>query len=215
MAYDYKKLFEKFNESRIGTLDPAEAFELKGFQLQHPEFLDSSHPLAFGDAQNTAQRSKDMSNDLEDAYKATTDIEELSKLFKGFAGELEENKMYNPSATGINAPSMFKQTKGQYGPQRKVFAGGYYETDPQGFLKNETYNMAKTGFMSSLGGYGGGFSSGPQTSAANISSYGQTPTTNLRSLPEQGLPSSQYDTSYSGTGTTELPDWYKKQHGIQ
>jgi len=179
--------------------------------------------LAFEDAQNTAQRSKDMSNDLEDAYKATTDIGELSKLFKGFASGLEENKMYNPSATGINAPSMFKPTQGQYGPQRKVFAGGYYQTDPYGNLKTEASEIARKLSSGELVGFapmGGGQGYTEQTSTSNIAPYGfhvenkklvRDVVSGLSSMPSQGLPASEHETYYSGTGTTELPDWLNKR----
>jgi hypothetical protein len=140
MAYNFRKLFSEFKPGP--SLDPGEAFELKSLSNQMPSLIQADHPLAFGDAQNTAQKSNDKSDELQEALKAA----------QQFVGGFEKNPMYNPSATGINAPSMFKPTQGKYAPNRRVFAGSYYNTDPYGNLKDESYEMARNGFMSIMGG---------------------------------------------------------------
>ena len=65
-------------------------------QKTHPELFDASHPLAFGDAQNTAQASNDKSKQLQEAHAALTGggfMQNISKAFHGF-----NTKMKNSTA---------------------------------------------------------------------------------------------------------------------
>lgn len=171
---DYKKLYSEIGG--VGNVSPEMAYEAKGLLGARPSLFDSSHPLAFDNAQNTAQRAKDKSDELQEAFKAASEgnFDEIAKATKQFLGGIERNPMYNPSATGINAPSMYRPTQGKYPANRRVFNGSFYQTDPYGNLKNEQYEMARTGFMSALQG-GGGY----RLSEDQMKRQQQTPTSNV------------------------------------
>jgi len=199
---DYKKLYSELGG--VGNVSPELAYEARGLERAKGSLFDSSHPLAFDNAQNTAQMAKDKSDELQEAFKAASagDFEKMPKFPAGF----ERNPMYNPSATGINAPSMFAPTQGQYTPNRRIFAGGFYNTDPYGNLKNEQYEMARTGVMFGMPGAGGGgyrlsedqMKRQQQTPTSNIAPYGfdehgnRIVQSNLEPMPSEGLLVSKY-----------------------
>jgi hypothetical protein len=121
---------------------------LKETSYMHPDLFDSSHPLAFDNAQNTAQASKDQSQQLQEAHTALTSGDFMQNLTKSFKG--------------------FNQS-----------------------VQNSTANIAPYGFHTE-----------GRNQVRNVIN-------SLAPMPAQGLPVSKYDTSYSGTGTTEMPEWQK------
>jgi hypothetical protein len=198
---DYRKLYSEL--SGPGAVSPemvyaARSAEQSGaFRSKHPEIFDADHPLAFSDAQNTAQKAKDKSDELQEAFKAASagDFEKLSERDKEIMklpGGFEQNLAYSPSALGVNNPlaQRFKPKMGEYAPNRRIFAGSYYETDPYGHLKNEAYNWAKTGVQFAGGSHGSiGFDQG-----------------------EKGAKKSNLPTPFIGEGN--LPSPYETFHSI-
>ena len=80
-------------KSHVSESPYAQALESNPFdvfseiQSTHPDLFDASHPLAFGNAQNTAQSSKDKSEQLQEAHGAITSgdfMQNLTKSFQGF-----------------------------------------------------------------------------------------------------------------------------------
>ena len=218
---DYKKLYSEL--SGPGEVSPEMVFagrsaETSGaFRAKHPEIFDSSHPLAFGEAQNTAQKAKDKSDELQEAFKAASEgnFDEISKATKRFTGGFEKNPMYNSSATGINAPPMFRATKGEYAPNKRIFAGGYYNTDPFGNLKTDRYEMSRKMNSGELVGFsGGGFGSHydptppPQTHSSNVARYGYTP---QEITPEEQRRREDEETPWWKKPQDTTPEWLKKK----
>lgn len=220
---DYKKLYSEL--SGPGEVSPEMVFagqqaERSGaFRAKHPEIFDADHPLAFGDAQNTAQKAKDKSDELQEAFKAASkgNFDEISKATKLFTGGFEKNPMYNPSATGINAPPMFRATKGEYAPNTRIFAGEYYDTDQFGNLKTEAYEMSRkmnsgelVGFAPMSGGKASPKDSTPppQTHSSNVARYGYTP---QEITPEEQQRREDEETPWWKKPQDTTPEWLKKK----
>jgi hypothetical protein len=151
---DYRKLYSELRGP--GAVSPEMVFAARSaeqsgaFRSKHPEIFDADHPLAFSDAQNTAQKAKDKSDELQDAFKAASsgDFEKLSERDKEIMklpGGFEKNPLYNPNMM-VNAGifgQKFKPKMGEYAPNRRVFAGSYYNTDAYGNLKTEAYEIGR------------------------------------------------------------------------
>jgi len=189
---DYKKLYSELSSPEVS---PEMAFMGKSaersgaFRAKHPEIFDADHPLAFGDAQNTAQKAKDKSDELQEAFKAASEgnFESLPKFdtFQKSSSEIEKAGGYKPDPylEQIKSPGYVISGKDareahmkDAAARRVAFARGYGKQPSESDLK-------AAGEMSSgfAGFSGAGFGSHydptppPQTHSSNVARYGYTP----------------------------------------
>lgn len=211
---DYKKLYSE--AEGFGQVSPEVWRNEKAMLLQHPHLFDSSHPLAFDNAQNTAQRAKDKSDELQEAFKAASEgnFEDLSKFQKPSF----DQKSIGTQSVGYEQQPWYK-TKDIMKQIEDLTSrpAGRGETllHPSGRVPLSFEEISrKPGFagFANLGASEVGPTSTEQTSSSNIAPYGlheeeyedskgnkkkrmtRDVQSNLTSMPLQGLPISRYQT---------------------
>lgn len=166
MDNQYNQYFQSLLGKRGQQFDTAPAISQPP-QLQN--YFSSENVLGNPNAQNSAQRAEAGVNDLRKSYESV----------------LSYN---NPQGQELAAGEK------KYAPNSRVFAGGYFETDSQGRLKDEMYDIAQkmnsgqlSGFAPMGGGGGGGGRIGsnalttqnqvnlPKSTSLNVAKFGETP----------------------------------------
>jgi len=209
---DYKKLYSELGG--VGNVSPELAYEARGLERAKGSLFDSSHPLAFDNAQNTAQRAKDKSDELQEAFKAASagDFAQMRKIdtFHKRPEEILKAGGYIPSkrleqmlqpgtaVSGADIASAYKQDQAE---QRiaDARARGILPNPQDLKITGRTENVMFG--MPGMGGGGRGYSNlvqPPQTSTSNIAPYGfdehgnRIVQSNLEPMPSEGLPVSKY-----------------------
>jgi hypothetical protein len=136
-------------------------------QFEEPKmdnYFSSEDVLGRPTAKNTAQRGMSESNQMKAAYEALMKPEVMSLIQKESAASSDGGTKYLPN--------------------RRVFAGAYYDTTPKGELKTEVSDIVdkmNRGVITGIVPFGsdpkGGWSSGGQTSTTNIAPTGYKPMT--------------------------------------
>jgi len=166
--------YNQYFKSLLGKKNQEFATPKIGQTPQLQNYFASENVLGNPDAQNSAQRADGGANNLREAYEALyRDPVTLEAIKKN-----QEAKMFES-----------EQAEKKYPPNYRVFAGSFYETDNQGRLKTEMYDIAQKmnsgqllGFAP-MGGSGINNSRGrqsvqyPQTNTSNVAKYGETPRT--------------------------------------
>jgi hypothetical protein len=216
---DYKKLYSELGG--VGNVSPELAYEARGLERAKGSLFDSSHPLAFDNAQNTAQRAKDKSDELQEAFKAASagDFAQMPKFdtFQKSEQQILEAGGYVPEPDP--------------GPMAKVsytWENGRWVSDAQKYTQRDAAlrrNAIATatgkkinpaddillgihrGMMFGMPGMGGGgghllsekqMKMQQQTPTSNVAPYGfdehgnRIVQSNLEPMPSEGLPVSKY-----------------------
>jgi len=189
---DYKKLYSELRGP--GEVSPEMVFGAKSaeqsgaFRSKHPEIFNADHPLAFSDAQNMAQKSKDKSDELQDAFKAAS------------SGDFESM----PSDTGMRGKKLQESVEESMdkfytsiGLKKDPASGGWKNKQGQIEIGKPQWGVTVPGWSSS--GSGAGITSSPQTSTSNVAPYGYT--------PREITPMEKADREYN-----ETPWWRRPAH---
>jgi hypothetical protein len=151
-------------------------------QFEEPKmdnYFSSEDVLGRPTAKNTAQRGVSQSEQMKAAYDALMNPKVMSLLQKESAASDDGGDKYLPN--------------------RRVFAGAYYDTTPKGELKTETWNISdkmNRGVLKEMIPFGGGGFGTSQTSTTNIAPTGYKPMT-----MEQA--SGAFQAKYGTTGTED------------
>lgn len=214
---DYRKLYSELRGP--GEVSPEMVFGAKSaeqsgaFRSKHPEIFDADHPLAFSDAQNTAQKAKDKSDELQEAFKAASsgDFESMPKFDRKTIGMQSVGYQKQPFydlGKGIEDITMREATRGEKLMHSDV--GGKMYKSLKEILKTPGLEFSGSG-MGGYGGYSGagaGITSSPQTSTSNVAPYGYTP----REITPAEKEQREYDeTPWWRKPQDTTPEWLKKK----
>lgn len=166
-----------FNNVDITKLTPSVMERIP--QLQ--DYLLSEDVLGNPDAQNSAQRAESEAGRMTKAYNAIMDFSKSVSPPPTAEQAAQANKAYE-----TRQAEAYNTGEKKYQPNSRVFAGGYFETDNQGRLKDETYEIARKMNSGELLGFapmGGGRSNSrgrqsvqyPQTNTSNVAKFGEAP----------------------------------------
>jgi hypothetical protein len=220
MAIDYKKLYSELGG--VGNVSPELAYEARGLEKAKGSLFDASSPLAFDNAQNTAQKAKDKSDELQEAYKAAS---------AGDFAQMPKFDTYHKSEEQILEAGGYVPEPDP-GPMAKVsyrWENGRFVSEAQEYTKRDAAlrrNAIATatgkkinpaddallgihrGMMFGMPGMGGGggyrlsedqMKRQQQTPTSNVAPYGfdkdgnRIVQSNLMKMPQGGLPVSPYE----------------------
>jgi len=179
---DYKKLYSELGG--VGNVSPELAYEARGLERAKGSLFDSSHPLAFDNAQNTAQRAKDKSDELQEAFKfaSSGDFKDMFKF------DSDKSKIgYQSTGYEIDPAYQYKKQMQEFESQQRNIQNPHYsQTDYQQLIFGRglhsfsgvplSSEMPQPLFFSTKGGYKMGEGQQiPQTKSSNVAGYGYTP----------------------------------------
>jgi hypothetical protein len=201
MAMDFKKLFSN-------------PFGSNNLMDQNVQIIGADHPLAFSDAQNTAQRSKDKSKELQDAFKAVSEGNFPIKKFDVYhksqsdiekaGGFMPTTRLQQLTAPGVASSGKdIREASEQERAERNVsFARGMgikaneYDLRSAGYLPSNFAGFAPTSYRN--------LDQPDETSTSNVAPFGfhydqhgnqiRDFASGLSPMPSQGLPISRYQT---------------------
>jgi hypothetical protein len=173
-----------YSQALSANQDPADIFgEIKD---SHSDLFDASHPLAFDNAQNTAQRTKDKSNQLQDAYQAITSdgfMQNLSKSFQGFNQKMK-NSTANIAPYGFtgNQRNVFNAQQDRQTQTLPFGIKGSGESIPHSTLP---FGVSNSGVSESTGGISPGMNTKDYLAARDINKIKETPKPEPMLIPKQ------------------------------
>jgi hypothetical protein len=126
MAFDYKKFFDKVDSKLPRVMPPMNDRGFSWFGKPNGNLFGdfSNIPIGNEDAQNTAQRGKKKSDNMQDAFKAVTEGVDLLQ---------KQNNQY-PIGTAYGFNTSIQPYEEKVDTSRLIFQGGYgyATTDPSG-----------------------------------------------------------------------------------
>ena len=222
---DYRKLYSELGGP--GEVSPEMAFagkqaELSGkFRGSHPEIFDADHPLAFGDAQNTAQKAKDKSDELQEAFKAASegnfhDMPSDIAAFESFknapvaTSQYKQPQISESALRGQQTEKSIEESMDKFyasiGLKKDPVSGGWKNKQGQIEIGKMQFGVTVPGWSSS--GAGAGITSSPQTPSSNVAGYGYTPSA-ITPLEQQRRRDEETPWWRKPQDTT--PDWLKQK----
>lgn len=214
---DYRKLYSELGGP--GEVSPEMAFAGKqaersgAFRAKHPEIFESDHPLAFSDAQNTAQKAKDKSDELQEAFKAASEgnFEDMPKFDQKKLGMQSVGYQQQPwyqmqeIGKGVEDLTMREASRGEKLMHSDI--GGKMYKSLEEILKNPNVQFSHS-LLGRHEGAGAGITSSPQTPSSNVASYGYTPSV---ITPSEQQRRQDEETPWWNKPQDTTPDWLKKK----
>jgi hypothetical protein len=182
---DYRKLYSELRgpgEVSPEMVNAARSAEQSGaFRSKHPDIFDADHPLAFSDAQNTAQKAKDKSDELQDAFKAASegnfhDIPSDIAAFESFknapvaTSQYKQPQISESALRGQQTEKSIEESMDKFyasiGLKKDPVSGGWKNKQGQIEIGKPQWGVTVPGWSSS----GAGFDQ--SSSSSNIAPFG-------------------------------------------